>query len=92
MTNIQRPKFVHYDRTAVFDLKAAGFEGKTFKVEERTAFSLPPGGEEKPFFLKEVTDEKVTVEVRDASGSVTETLEIPMKGFPEIDLSTFKSE
>ncbi len=92
MTNIQRPNFVHYDRTAVFDLKAARYEGKTFKVEERTAFSLPPGAKEKPFFLKEVTDEKVTVEVRDASVSVTETLEIPMKGFPEIDLSTFKSE
>jgi len=92
VTQAQLPSLIHFDRTAVFELKAAGNQGKKFKVEERTAFSLPPGAEKKPFFLKEVTDEKVTVEVRDGSGAVKETLVIPMNGFPKIDLTTFKSE
>jgi len=92
MTNTQKPKFVRYDRTAVFELKAAGLQGKKFKVEERTAFALPPGAQNKNFFLKEVTDDHVTVEVRDASGAATQTLTIPKGGLPDIDLSTFKEK
>ena len=92
MATSQIPKYIHYDRTAVFDLKAAGFQGKPFKVKERTAFALPPGSKNKRFFLKEVTDEKVTVEIRDAAGNVKQTVEIPKGGFPSIDLSTYKEQ
>jgi hypothetical protein len=85
-------QLIHQDRTAVFELKAAGHQGKTFKVEERTVFALPPGAKEKRFFLKEVTDKNVTVEVRDASGAAMKTFVIPKGGLPDIDLTTFKSE
>lgn len=50
----------YYDRTAVLE-----FAGKEFKVEERTGFTLPNGGD---FFLKQVTPERVVVEVVGADG------------------------
>lgn len=50
----------YYDRTAVLE-----FEGKEFKVEERTGFTLPKGGD---FSLKQVTPERVVVEVVGADG------------------------
>lgn len=53
---------VQHDRTAVLDLKAIGMEGDEFRVEEYTTFSLPPGGEEKEYFLKKVTPEEIEVE------------------------------
>jgi hypothetical protein len=53
----------YYDRTAVLE-----FEGKEFKVEERTRLSLPPGGEGEEFFLKQVTPERVVVEFIGADG------------------------
>jgi hypothetical protein len=46
------------------------FQGKEFKVEERTGFSLPPGGEGEEFFLKQVTPERVVVEVTGVDGKV----------------------
>jgi hypothetical protein len=55
----------YYDRTAVLE-----FQGKEFKVEERTGFSLPPGGEGEEFFLKQVTPERVVVEVTGVDGKV----------------------
>jgi len=58
-------KKAYYDRTAVFE-----FEGKEFKVEERTRFSLPPGGEGEEYLLKQVTPEKVVVEFKGADGKV----------------------
>ncbi len=53
----------YFDRTAVME-----FEGKEFKVEERTGFSLPPGGEDGKFFLKQVTPERIVVEFSGADG------------------------
>lgn len=53
----------YYDRTAVLE-----FEGMEFKVEERTKFSLPPGGEDGEFFLKQVTPERIVVEFAGADG------------------------
>lgn len=55
----------YFDRTAVLE-----FEGKEFKVEERTGFTLPPGGEGGEFFLKQVTPERIVVEVMGADGKV----------------------
>ena len=52
----------YYDRTAVLEL-----EGKEFKVEERTGFTLPQGGD---FFLKQVTPERAVVQLRGVDGKV----------------------
>lgn len=52
----------YFDRTAVLE-----FEGKEFKVEERTGFTLPRGGD---FFLKQVTPERAVVQLRGVDGKV----------------------
>jgi len=65
----------YHDRTAVLDLRAIGYEGKEFKVEERTRFALPPDGKDKAYLLKKVTPESIEVEYNDASGT-PQTLEI----------------
>lgn len=65
----------YYDRTAVLDLQAIGYEGKEFRVEERTKFALPPDAPEKNYTLKKVTPEAIEVEYTDAAGA-TQTLEI----------------
>ena len=65
----------YYDRTAVLDLQAIGFEGQEFKVEERTKFALPPDAPEKNYTLKKVTPEAIEVEYTDAAGA-TQTVEI----------------
>lgn len=71
----------YYDRTAVLDLRAIGYEGKEFKVEERTKFALPPDAPEKNYTLKKVTPEAIEVEYADAKGE-TQTLEIKKGGTP----------
>ena len=71
----------YYDRTAVLDLRAIGFAGKEFKVEERTKFALPPDAPEKNYLLKKVTPEGIEVEYTDADGQ-TKTLEIAKGGTP----------
>lgn len=63
------PEHTKYDRTAVFTLEALGLNGKEFKVEENTAFALPPDAPEKNYFLKTVTPEAATVEYTDAAGA-----------------------
>jgi hypothetical protein len=65
----------YHDRSAVLDLRAIGYEGKEFKVEERTRFALPPDAKEKAYLLKKVTPESIEVEYNDASGA-PQTLEI----------------
>ncbi len=79
--NIPR-QLSHFDRKAVFELRAAGLTGKEFEVEERTAFGLPPENPQKNFFLKEVTPEGVTVEWKDADGA-SKTVRIRKGGLPE---------
>jgi len=71
----------YHDRTAVLELRAIGYEGKEFKVEERTRFALPPDAKEKNYLLKKVTPEALEVEYTDASGAV-KTLEISKGGTP----------
>jgi hypothetical protein len=53
----------YHDRTAVME-----FQGEEFKVEERTRFSLPPGGEGQEFFLKQVARDRIVVEFMGADG------------------------
>jgi len=77
-----KDEFSHYDRTAVLELQALGLAGQEFEVEERTAFSLPPGEEEKNHFLKEVTPEQVVVE-RTVDGEA-ESYTIPRGGLPQL--------
>ena len=57
-----------YDRSAVFSLEALGVNGKEFKVEENTAFAIPPGGVKKDYLLKTVTPDSVAVEYTTPSG------------------------
>ncbi|TAE77573.1 MAG: hypothetical protein EAZ84_04120 [Verrucomicrobia bacterium] len=71
----------YHDRTAVLDLRAIGYEGKEFKVEERTRFALPPDAKEKAYLLKKVTPEAIEVEYTDASGAA-QTLEISKGNTP----------
>lgn len=76
------PQLQRFDRKAVLDLRAAGFSGKEFKVEERTAFALPPDAPEKKFTLKEVTPDSVTVEWQDEKGQAR-SVHIPKGGTPK---------
>lgn len=62
-------KHAKFDRTAVLTLEALDLQGQEMKVEEFTAFALPPTNEEKNFFLKSVTPESITVEVTKADGT-----------------------
>lgn len=84
VTNVALPQQIRRDRTAVLELRAVGYEGKTFKVEERTAFGLPPDSTKKDFFLKEVTDEAITVENRENPQQPV-TVVIPKGGFPNLE-------
>lgn len=70
-----RAKFAHFDRTAVFSLEALGLAGREFKVEENDTFSLPPGGENKPYKVTKVTAEQVSIEFTGVDGKI-ETYEI----------------
>jgi hypothetical protein len=63
LPDAQLMKSAYYDRTAVLE-----FEGKEFKVEERTGFSLPPGWEGEELFLKQVIPERIVVEFMGADG------------------------
>lgn len=69
-------RYLRADRTAVLSLEALGLAGQEFKVEENTAFSLPPGGEEKSYKVTVVAPEQVTIEFTAADGKV-ETHVIP---------------
>ena len=70
-----------YDRSAVFSLEALGFNGKEFKVEENTAFSIPPGGTKMDYFAKTVTPDLVTVEYTAPSGE-KKTVDIKKGNMP----------
>jgi hypothetical protein len=75
--------FAQYDRTAVLSLKALGMGGKEFKVEENTAFALPPEAAEKVYLLKKVTPNSITVEYPDAQGN-RKTVEINKGSLPKL--------
>jgi hypothetical protein len=60
---------IQYDRTAIFSLEALGMEGREFKVEENTAFALPPENPNKNYLLKKVSPDVIVIEYPDADGS-----------------------
>jgi hypothetical protein len=64
------PKHLRHDRTAVLSLEALGLNGQEIKVEENTAFALPPGAPEKPFKVTVVTPEQVSIEFTGPDGKV----------------------
>lgn len=63
--------FAYYDRTAILSLDALGLAGEEFKVEENTAFSLPPGGKNNNYKVTEVTPDRVSIEMTDKDGKKT---------------------
>jgi hypothetical protein len=79
----RKNEHARYDRTAVLSLEALGLAGKQFKIEENTAFALPPDAPNKDYLLKTVTPDAVTVEYADPSGS-RKTVEIRKGSFPTI--------
>lgn len=79
----QRAKFQQYDRSAVLSLEALGLQGKEFKIEENTTFSLPPEAPRKDYLLKKVTPDSIIVEFPKADGS-RDTVEIRKGGLPEL--------
>jgi hypothetical protein len=79
----RKNEHVKYDRSAVLSLEALGMGGKEIKVEENTAFALPPGAPTKDYFLKTVTPESVIVEYPDAAGA-RQTVEIRKGGFGRV--------
>lgn len=66
----RRNEFLQYDRTAVLDLQAIGYQGKEFKIEENMPFALPPDSAKKNYLLKKVTPESITVEYKGPDGSI----------------------
>ena len=76
--------FAQFDRTAVFSLEALGKNGAEFKVEENTAFALPPDAPKKDYLLKKVSAGSVTLEYPDSQGN-RKTVEIPKGGMPQLD-------
>jgi hypothetical protein len=76
-------KFAQYDRTAVLSLEALGLGGQEFKIEENTAFALPPDAPAKDYLLKSVTPESISVEYTDAQGT-RKTVEIAKGSLPAL--------
>lgn len=72
-----------YDRTAIFSLEALGLNGKEFKVEENTAFALPPDSPKKDYLAKTVTPESVTIEYTNPAGE-KKTIEINKGSLPRM--------
>jgi len=69
LSEVMTPEYQQYDRTAILSLEAIGLSGQEFKVEEFTAFSLPPDAAEKNLMLKTVTPDEIVVEYTDAEGN-----------------------
>ncbi|RPH92302.1 MAG: hypothetical protein EHM68_17495 [Lysobacterales bacterium] len=80
----RKNEHVQYDRTAILSLEALGMAGNEIKVEENTAFALPPDAPAKDYFLKSVTPGSVIVEYPDAAGN-RQTVEIKKGGFPQFN-------
>jgi hypothetical protein len=79
----RRNEHLKYDRTAVLSLEALGLAGKEIKVEENTAFALPPDSPKKDCLLKSVTPDSISVEYADPSGG-RRTVEIRKGGFAAV--------
>lgn len=62
--------FAQFDRTAVLTLDALGLAGQEIKVEENTAFALPPGAKSQSYKVTVVTPERVGIEFIGKDGKV----------------------
>lgn len=80
LSDERKREHLKFDRTAVLSLEALGLAGKEIKVEENTAFALPPDAPKKDYLLKTVTPDSISVEYTDASGG-RKTVEIRKGGF-----------
>ena len=86
MPDAEAPKFVRRDRTAVLELRGRRLRPAN-RSRSRSAspspcrLTLP----RRTVFLKEVTDDSVTVEFADESGQ-KQTVVIPKGGFPDLKL------
>lgn len=74
-------EYLQYDRSAIFSLEALGLNGKEFKVEENTAFAIPPSGAKKDYFVKTITPESVVVEYTTPTGE-KKTVDIKKGNMP----------
>jgi hypothetical protein len=79
----RRNEHLKWDRTAVLSLEALGLSGKEFKVEENTAFALPPDSPKKDYLLKSVTPEDVEVEYTNPAGE-KKSVRISKGSMPQI--------
>lgn len=79
----RKNEYLKYDRTAVFSLEALGLEGKEFKVEENTAFALPPDAAKKDYLAKTVTPDSVIVEYTNPAGE-KKTVTIAKGSLPQM--------
>ena len=79
----RKNEHLKYDRTAIFSLEALGLNGKEFKVEENTAFALPPDSAKKDYLAKTVTPESVTIEYTNPAGE-KKTVEISKGSLPKM--------
>ena len=68
LSESQKNNYLQHDGTAIFSLEALGLNGKEFKVEEDTSFSLPPTSGKKDYRLTAVTPDSVTVEYTNSAG------------------------
>jgi hypothetical protein len=84
LPDTRKNDFIQYDRSAVFSLEALGKNGTEFKVEENTAFALPPDAPKKDYLLKKVTASSVTLEYPDSQGN-RKTVEINKGSMPQLD-------
>jgi len=76
-------EYLNYDRTAILSLEAVGQNGKEFKVEENTSFSLPADGGKKDYLAKTVTPESVVIEFTDKAGE-KKTITINKGSLPQM--------
>lgn len=80
----RKNEHLKYDRTAVLSLEALGLDGKEFKIEENTAFALPPTAAKKDYLVKSVTPESITVEYTNPAGE-RKTVDIGKGSLPRMD-------
>jgi hypothetical protein len=80
----RKNEHLKYDRTAVLSLEALGLNGKEFRVEENTAFALPPDAKSKDYVLKSINPQNITIEFKDKDGSIR-TVQIGKGGFADLN-------
>jgi hypothetical protein len=80
----RKNEHLKYDRTAVLSLEALGLEGREFKVEENTTFSMPPDHPNKNYLLKKVSPEAIIVEYPASDGS-RKSIEIKKGQLPDFN-------